>query len=227
MQSAVANDVAATITLEYWDGYAWRTAVDVLDGTLSGSTSLAQTGVIQFSPDIDYSWNIVHDTTDTGAPDALSSVTIYNLYWLRMKFSDTLKSTTALKRIAYAFTQHQQINNFDTTINNYLTDFESGKTTWDDEIVLASYLVVRELKRKGLIQNQGQILRLDDVSIPTDWKTLEIIYRNLGGDYLEKLKEAQKQFDKTISLERYSFDKDGNAFLSQSEVTNSIRKLVR
>lgn len=227
VQIDTANDVTASITLEYYDGTSWREAVDVLDGTSTSGVSLAKSGVIQFSPNNSFRWARTVDTTDSTAPTALNSITTYNMYWLRMKFSDTLKVTTAIKRITYAFTLHQQIDNLDTTVDEYLTDFVANKTSWNDEIVTCSMQVVADLKRKGLILNVGQILVLEDVSMATDWKTLMHIYRNLGGDYKTKFDAAKIEYDSALDLKRFTFDKDNDAFIDRNEIAESASRLRR
>lgn len=228
MQLSVANDVAASLGIQYWDAVAWRDAVDILDGTADNNgVPLAKSGIVQFSPDPQYRWFITSDTKRGKFPPELETLNIYNVYWLRIKYSATLKATTALKRIAFAFSRHQQIDSYDAKINQYLDSFAVGKTSWDDEIVTATFMLLRDLKKRGLAQAQGDILRLDNFSIPTDWKTLEIIYRSLGGDFKEKLLEAKEQYEKTLSLERYTFDKDEDAFVSRGEIDNSTRTLVR
>ncbi len=228
IQKSVVNAVAGLMQIDYWDATAWRSAVDILDGTVNNSgVPLSKSGIVQFSPNPSYKWQITSDTTNGQFPSELSTLNIYNMYWLRIKFTATLTLTTAIKRITYAFTLSQQIDNYDAKINQYFDSFASGKTSWEDEIVTASYLVVRDLKSQGLIRETGEILRLDDVSIPTDWKTLELIYRSLGGDYKDKLKEASDQYMQALALGRFSFDVNKDAFLSKNEISNPVRGLSR
>ena len=42
VQIDTANDVTASITLEYYDGTSWREAVDVLDGTSTSGVSFKE-----------------------------------------------------------------------------------------------------------------------------------------------------------------------------------------
>lgn len=222
-QSSVANDVTANMVIEYWDGSAWQDAVDILDAT----NGLFNSGVVQFSPDRHHRWTYVNDTSDTNAPSELSTVTIYNLYWLRIKFDATLKATTAVKRIVYSFTSSQQIDNYDTTINNYLTSFGPTKTDWNDEIITSSIAVVADLKRNRAIFDKGQILDLSDVSVATDWKTLIHIYRNLGGDYEKKYEAAIKEYEKAIDLKCPTLDQNLNAQVDMFETADNENRMVR
>jgi|GEM_PF-1446079 len=227
LQLGTANDEAANLSIEYWDGQQWRNAVDILDGTKVSGVPLARSGVVQFSTNDEYGWYYVGDPSDTSGPTELQYLSVYNLYWLRLSYSQDLNALTKVKRIAYAFTQSQQLNELDTTINNFLDTFETGKTDWNDQIMTASMHVVRDLQGRGLVRDHGQILLLQDVSLPTDWKTLEMIYYNLGGDYSEKYKNAQKMYKETLKLERYSFDMNDDARLDRRETTGTVRSLTR
>ncbi len=227
MQLGVANDVSCSISIKYWDGSSWKDAVDVLDATSVSGVPLARSGVVQFSPDKDYRWEYIQDTSETTAPSDLRTVTIYNLYWLKISYSQTLKATTAVKRFVYSFSNHQQIDNYDTTINSYLTAFSVGKTSWEDEIITSSIGVVMDLKRNNLILDRGQILKLDDVSVATDWRTLMHIYRNLGGDYKDKYTLAEKNYNESLNIKFFSFDMNNNAQLDRNEMANSNYRVVR
>lgn len=228
IQSDVANDVASVMSIEYWDGSVWKNAVDVLDATSVNGVSLAQSGVVQFSPDYHYRWSFVPDTSDTAmSPTELRTLTIYNLYWIRIKWSATLNALTTIKKITYCFSSHQQIDNRDSTINAYLGSFAVGKTSWENEIITASMDVVLELKRKNLIVHEGQVLRFDDVSNATDWRTLINIYRDLGGDYKEKYDDALKEYSNALDVRRFSFDVNNDGFLSRGETNYYSMRLRR
>jgi hypothetical protein len=224
-KSAVANDVSAVLSIEYWDGSFWKAAVDVLDATSANGASLANSGAVQFTPNYHYRWARVYDTSETFAPAELQSLTIYNLYWIRLKWSATLKATTASKKFTYAFSTHQQINHRDSTIGPYLPSF--NLTSWEDPIITASMDVVLDLKRKNLIIHEGQILRFDDVTNATNWRTLINIYRDLGGDYKDKHDAASKEYYRSIDMKGFTFDKNENAFVETDEVENSCSRLIR
>ena len=145
----------------------------------------------------------------------------------RIKVSANLSAGTNAKRIVYAFTRSQQLDNLDVTINQFLTSFSAGKTNWDDEIITASVQLVNDLRRRGLVVSPGEILRFDDVSMACDYKTLMLIYKNLGPGYKDKLDQAKLDYEDTINLRRFSFDTDANAFLDRGELNNSVNVLVR
>ncbi|MCK4261107.1 MAG: hypothetical protein KAX49_19180, partial [Halanaerobiales bacterium] len=122
----VANVNSLTMTVEYWDGKDWVPTVDLLDG----SNAFTQSGVVQFSPDKDYGWQRVSDTTDAGEPPELSSFKIYDLYWLKISFSGDMSAGSTLKQIAYKFTDENELLLKDSDLNEFLTAF--GLTDWTD-----------------------------------------------------------------------------------------------
>lgn len=222
-----ANASASILSLEYWNGSEWKSALDLLDGTSLSGVTLSQSGVVQFSPDRLYGWNRVSDTSETSAPTEMQSLTIYNMMWLRFKPTINIDALTDAFSISYAFTSSQQLNNHDIEINNYYDRFAVGKTDWNNEIVTASRYLVADLKRKNIVQDHAQILRFDDVSLACEWKTLEHIYNNMGKAYVEKRDDARTQYDKYISIRERSLDKNNDASLSMDELKGSIRNGIR
>lgn len=225
--NSVANNVVSTINIKYWDGTDWRDTVDVLDGTSTAGATLAKSGVIQFAPQEKYNWAIVGNTINRGAPSELATKEITNLYWLKITFSAPLLSTSRINRITYAFTQSQEVSNLDVSVNDYLTSFGTGKTDWNKEIITASLHVVKDLQAKGLIVNEGEILRFDDVSLPAAYMTLRLIYSSLGASYVEKRDYYERLYKETISINRFSFDTNENGRLDRGEVNTRTSVLVR
>jgi hypothetical protein len=228
-QVSSPNAVASTMSVEYWSGpgNGWKSFQDVLDDTKRSGASLATSGVIQFTPDPMYNWQAVGDSQGQDFPTGLTTLKIYNVYWLRISFNATLTNTTAIKRLSYAFTRSQQLDNLDVEINRFLTSFSASKTNWDDEIVTASQQVVDDLMRAGLIVSRGQVLRFDDVSMAASWKTLMLIYRNCGPAFRDKLLDAEKEYGKLLNLRRFSFDKNQDGFVDKKEISNTVARLTR
>lgn len=222
-----ANSNSSNMLIDYWDGNIWRSAVDVLDATNSGGKTLARSGVIQFSPNHYYQWTMIDDTSEAPSPADLQTLTMYNLYWIRIKFSASLSNTTASKKIAYCFSTHQQLDNRDRTINSYLTAFGAGKTSWEDELITSSLDVVNELKARNLIIESGNILRFEGVSVATDWRALMNIYRELGGDYNDKYDKAYIEFNRSLSSKVFTFDKNKNAEVECREINENQYGLSR
>ena len=229
MQIDTANTVATTINIDYWSGNSngWQAAVDILDGTVTSGVPLAKSGVVQFSPHMKKSWENVSDPEDNGTPTELSTTRVYNVYWMRIKYTDSLDVATKIKRLAYSFSQTQQLDNTDTQINQFLDSFSPGKTDWEDEIYTASLQLISDLRRRGLITHYGQVLRFEDVTMACDLKSLILIYQNLGPGFRVKLEDARAEYEKVLDMGRFTFDQNQDAFTDGKEITNKVKLLIR
>lgn len=221
------NTEAATLSVEYWDGIAWREAVDILDGTYTGGATLGKSGNLQFSLDSKYGWQRISDTSENYAPTELQTLHIYECYWVRIKPSANLLAGTKVKEIGYAFTASQELPHYDIEVNTYLESFATGKTDWIPEILSSSKALVLDLRQRGLIVHPGQIIQMDDVHVACSYKTLEKIYFQLGPNYADKMKEVQSQYLKAINLTRFTFDTGKDGKIDLGEQTNVVRKLTR
>lgn len=223
------NVNSAVLGVQYWANKEWIDAVDVLDGTSVSGVPFAQSGVIQFSPKRDKNfWQEVEDTSEVSQqnPPELNGHTIYDLYWIRIKTSANL-SATDLKRVTYAFTTSQQLSKLDVEVNQFLNAFESGKLDWTREIITATELMIRDLMRRGLVVNRGQVLRFDDVSIPCDLKTLSLIYSNLGNAYKDKRLEKESEYEQAINIRNFTFDQNNNGAVDKAEVGVKVSRFIR
>lgn len=222
-----ANSTSSAWDIEYWDGTAWRDAVDIIDATKVSGATLGRSGIIQFTLDDDYSWQKVNDTADSNAPTELSGLRVFDCHWLRLRPTASLHASTTLKEVTYAFTHTQELSNFDVEISGYLASFETGKTDWIKEIITASKLVVLDFRRLGLIVHQGQIVELTDVSTPCALRTLMLIYSNLGPSYKDKIAAMKKEYDNAMNIRRFTLDYDKDGRISSREQAGTIKRLVR
>jgi len=213
------NISASNIQVSYYSGKTWVSAVDILDGT----DSMIASGVVQFSPNKNHRWQKTADTSDeTGS--GLESFTIYDLYWLKIEFSVALDAGTTLKKVAYKFTDEEELKDYDSDIDEFLTAF--GQVNWTNQILKASIEVANDFKKKGLITDDGQLLRFDDVTLPTAYKTLLLIYLSLGDSYKDRRDEIKKLYD-TSFKGIYSIDKNKDGMESASESNVSSGQLTR
>jgi hypothetical protein len=227
VQVGTANTSDSVLTVEYWDGNSWTAAVDVIDGTKASGKTFAQSGVVMFSPSRNTNWQIVQDTSDEETTFGLQSLEIYDMYWLRISVSADLYASTSINKIGYSFCTDEQLLSVAPEINKFLTGWAAGKTNWIEQIILGSQHMVAKLKEIGLVVTNGQILRFDDVSIPTVYKTLELIYWGLGEAYRPKMLEARDWSDKLLTIERFTIDRNKDGLLSRSELSGSTGGLIR
>lgn len=223
----VVNDQASVMTVQYWYGKEWVNAVDLIDATKVNGVSLAKSGVVQFSPSRRYKWTEIVDTS-LEQNSSLTSLEIYNNYWLRVKFSADLNALTAIESISYKFANDEMLVAIDSEINNYLLAWGGiTKTNWNEQLLLASQYLIYDLKSKGLIIHPGNILRFDDVSMACAHRCLMIIYAQLGESFKDKYNYSLGMFNELMSIKRFNFDVDLDARLDKTEIANSVGKLIR
>lgn len=215
-----ANSNAASIEVQVWDGEQWISAVDILDETKVAGVPLARSGSVIFAPDRDEDWNFTLDTEDTDAPPQLSTLRIYNMYWMRFRYSADLSAGTILNKIAYRFATTEMLASINPDINQYLTSWESGKANWDEQLINASEFVAMDMKNRGLILHKGQVLRMGEVSLATAYRALMLIYVGLGPDFEFKLNDAKENYKELSRFKRMTLDATRDGVENSAEVVN-------
>jgi hypothetical protein len=211
-----ANDQASVVTIDIWDGTTWRAAVDIIDQTAVGGKTLTQSGIISFTPDRFRVWGMQPTTEDISD---LSTLKIYNLFWIRIHFSGNLKASTALKYVGFKFSDDLDLaaEYPDLASSNLLSAFKTGKTDWTDQHFIAAEWIVRELRSKNLILSQNQILDWTLYKSASVHKVAEIIFRAFGDDYLEEMKAAQFAYKAAMEIKGVNLDQNANGQLDPLE----------
>lgn len=225
----VANINASVMSVQYWGEKQWNDAVDVIDATSVGGKTLAQSGVIQWSPDEDLMWQATDDTSDVNnaTPTELNSLTIYDLYWMRFKVSANLGATTTIDKIAYCFCDDMIVTNLDPDINDYLTNWKAAKTNWIDQILIASEHLVLDLKQGDIIKSGANILRFDEIYLACAYRTLAVIYNGLGEKFKDKREKALSEYKGIMQGMQLTIDVTGDALVNTGEISARSGRLVR
>lgn len=219
-----ANTAEAAMNIQYWDGTAFRASVDKLDATMSGLSTLGKTGVFQFQRDNAYSWCRVIDTSKNG-PEELKDLTVYDMFASRLIFSGPVDCK--IKTIQYSFCTNDDLLMFDVEVNSYLDSFETGKTNWNKEIMTASKLLIMDLRARSMLDNYGQILMFDDFFAACAYKTLYLIYSNLGKGYEEKRNFAREEYNSLLAIKRVKIDLDNDGKMDARDLKGYVRTLER
>ena len=101
--------------------------------------------------------------------------------------------------------------------SGFITAYETGKTDWEKEIVLATRLVIEVLIDKGSIMSGDQLLDRRKMRDATVSKTAEIIFTNLGDDYEDDRVKARNEFKSRMNKKNYKADLNANARLDENE----------
>lgn len=211
------NDQVSSLTIQYWDGGAWRNMVDVQDET----NSLFNSGHITWSTNKSNNWAKEDTVYTTGGEQitGLGSVTIYDLYWLKITFSADLNAATSLSFIGSKFCEDSDLTGEYPLFgkSGFIDAYESGKTTWEREIVLASRLVIEELQSKAAIFSGDQLLKRREFTNACVSKAAELIFNGMGDDYDDDRIKARAEFKSRINKKNYGADLNNNARLDEFE----------
>jgi hypothetical protein len=222
-----ANVSAGSLDIEYWDGSAFENVVDILDGSVSGGITLGKNGTIQFQPDKNNSWSCISDTSDE-SDFPLSGSSVYDLYWLRIKPSSNIGASCSLKYLRYKFCEHADLIKEDPEINEYLAAWGGPtKTSWDEQIYVATDNIISDLRGRKLIMHPGQILRFEDVHKACVYQTLVVIYSQLGDSFKGKVDTYIKHYKSHLGDKRFTFDVNLNASVDVGEQNLTVGMGVR
>jgi hypothetical protein len=216
------NDVTSVVSVDIWWSRTWDPAFDVIDQT----NGFKNSGILQWTSNRLHGWSSELDSQDV---TGISVIGLYNMYWLRLKVSVSLKATTALQFVGNKFSNDTVLAAYypDLSNSNLKTAFAAGKTTWDDQHFIASETIVRDLQKRNIIISQNQILSYEILKEAACHKVAEIIYTALGRSYDENRKQARKYYDETLNVKKFEVDLDADGRLSDCEKTNSTGYMTR
>ena len=217
------NAVTANMTAQYWDGKDWIDAVEIIDETSVSGKSLAQSGFISFVPNKDKAWEAEDTNYQGSSVTGLTTLVIYDQYWMRLKFNATLTPAIVLKWLGYKFCNDSDLAaEFPDLSRQKVRDiYSSGLTTYEEQIIRASDLIVSDLISKQVIDEVGNILVKDQFKLPCVSKLAELIYQTLGDDYDDNRIIARSEYDKRMDKSIFKVDTNNNAILDKKE--NNIR----
>lgn len=225
---SVVNSVAASVSVDLWSGDGWTAAIDVLDGSVIGNASMAQSGIISWTPDPDKSsWS--YDDTNEMPNSGLETLKIQGLYWARLKWSASLTDTMALQYVGHKFSEDTDlyVEYPEFSSSNFKTAFSAGKTEWNNQHLLAAEYVIQDLRTINVIRQGDQILDWRRFKNASVHKTAEIIYKAFGDDYENNLVQAKRDYKDSLQQKYYNVDEDRNATLTEKEKWAATEFLTR
>jgi hypothetical protein len=210
------NSSAKTPTVCMWWAGAWHDAVDVIDETVGMTGS----GRLSWNTDRLKGWDLEQTTEDV---TGITAFKIYHRYWLRLSWSGSFSAGTTLKYIGQKFATDDILYSFypDLAITDIKTGFEANKTTWDEQHFMAVEHIVRDLKKRSIIQSRSQIMDWHLFQDAACHKVAEIVYQAFGEPYSDQLKRAAQAYDKALDVKYFSVDRNANGALDPAERTMS------
>lgn len=209
-----ANTNASVVGIKYWDGNEFVSVVDVLDETAVAGVPFAQSGWITWFPDKEESW-IREDTADRNGAliPNLGQLTIYDLYWIELTVSADLSAGTALKFVGQRFSDDNDLEaEFpDLARSNAKCAFDSAKTDWEEQSIMASRIIVDDLKQRQIAFSKNQILERRELRGASVQKVAEIVYNAFGDDFVDQRIDARREYDSRLNKDIFQFDLNNNA----------------
>lgn len=231
---SVVNAVASTLSVSLWNGADWVAAVDIFDRTrdsASRTKSLGQSGVVSWSISDNDNW--IKDDTEDMTASGISTLKIFDLYWLKLTWSVDWTGTTALKYIGHKFATDSDLGVLYPQLNtaSARAKFNNGTSTsnWDNQLIAASDDVIQELKNRtgDRLYSADQLIRFELLKNACVHKCAELIYSGFGDDFEDDRLRAYKYFEQSLKSNVNQFDQDRDLKLSESEAFKSKGRIVR
>jgi hypothetical protein len=223
------NASSATMSIKYWDGTQFRSAADVIDSTVTSGRSLATSGYIQWTPNKQYRWTRAGDTsTETGSGvTGLTSVKLYDLYWLEVTFSANMAATIDWVGDLFCTETDIQVEYPDLLRSNMLTAFSAGKTSWEEQRVRASELLINDLRAHLAIAAGEQVIKREQLKLATISRTAMLAFDGMGQGYADRFAAAEKQYKERSKAPVFETDQNEDGRLSPSEQGVRVSRLWR
>lgn len=216
-----SNDETAAITVEVWDGQAWKVCEDVIDQTSIAGATLAQSGIISWVPSDTTTW-ARWDTNNQGEQIiGLTGVKIRNLYWARLSFDNDLDSMTEIEYIGHKFSDDEDLEVLypDLTRAAVIAQFQAGKTNWKIQHIQAAEEIIKDLIKQQIVVGSGQVLKWELFRDMAVHKVAEIAFNGFGKDFKDNKDDAIGSYKKEMNKGIFAVDLNNNAVLDVAERT--------
>lgn len=193
----------------------WNPVVDQLDYT----DGMQDNGVLQWTPDCEKSWGLVGDSSTEGGPAIAAAPVIYGAYWMRISFANAV--SFELEYLGQKFSADVDLYQEYPMLqqSTILSGWKVGKTTWDDQHLLAANYISKTLVQRGILFTNNQILDIATLRSPSVHKTAHIIYSGLGAkNYAAEIQLASNNFELAMTQDKFQVDTDANAIKDREEV---------
>jgi hypothetical protein len=224
VEVGTANTNAAKVSeIAVWDGTKWTACAEIIDDTLNsaGTIGFSKSGRLAWVPDKNKpGWSRDDTQAVSGAEiTGLETVKIYNLFWVRIKFSADMSGTTALSYLGWKFANDEDLYNlkpeFDTT--EARERFKTGITTFDQVHFEAAKQVTRDLKSAQVLDSENQVIEWEVLRLPAIYKAAELIYSGYGSDWEKERLLALEEYRRAMKVDLFNVDQNANASLDVYE----------
>lgn len=223
-----ANSVASSVQVSYWYGNGWANATDTVDETATAGATLARSGYLSFTPDKRYPWKR-EDTTVDGQEKitGLGTMTLYDMYWVRIKFSGAVSGSLAWVGDVFCTDADLGSEHPDLLRSNVMTAYKAGKTDWEEQRMVASEVIIGDMKRFGVSSSGETLLSVDQLRRPAVAKTAELVFAGLGKGYEDSVKATRTEYVKRTDPAMFDTDNNLSGMVDPEELGLKIVRLYR
>lgn len=219
------NTNNAVINIEYMSTNGWVPVANKADYTQLFNKS----GVTEFTPDRLSPWQLKSTNYGGQTIPGLESIIVYDVYALRISFDSNLSNNLKVNYIGNVFNDDIDLYSEYPIFNDqeFLTAFKADKTNWEEQCIRAGQIIIKDLKVKGLIYSEGQILERELFREAGIQKTAELIFRSFGNDYIEQAARARKEYEYRMDMKHFVVDQNNNGIKDGFETSVSSGWLSR
>ena len=219
IKHVVANETASNLQVAAWDGSTWADCARVTDETSLSGATFGQDGYITIVPNRDNVWT-KEDTEDI---DELSTLTIYDQYWLKLTFSSVIDVLTEVQWMGTKFSNDTDLGvEFpELTLSALIAGFQTGKTTWEEQHILAANIIENDLKAKSIISDKLQLIERRNMVNASISKVAEIIFNGLGQDNQEDVNAARAEYNRRIN-KSFTVDQNSDGVVDPDERASNL-----
>lgn len=210
----------ASALVDYYTGSSWQSTRYLRDTT----DGLSESGYLQFSPFRDKPWAKVSNTTSIAE---LSSYEIYDQYWIRITL-DTDATITA------NWVGEKYCTNLD-VIREYpgldrpqvYSLFSVSKTTWDEQILIASQILSRDIVYKYNLVSSDQITDPEAFRSACVSRVAALIFKAYGDSGVDDMARALDEYHMRMKAAQPSIDASQDGLADDSARPTNISFFVR
>lgn len=186
------NTNVVTVTAEYWNGTTWQAVEDLIDQT----NGMTRNGFL--------SWQNVGDWKE----QELTPVDDRELFWIRVKVSDTLDGGTALQSLLNLFCDENLVRAYYPELIDDSRYLPPGRVDFVEQLEAAKNLVVLRLKQDHLIRDESQIIDINEVALSAVHAFAWVVLNPIAVDEGEKERRDKAFTDFNYELNKVKLDLD-------------------
>ncbi len=217
------NATSAVLNVEVWTGDEWLQTVDIRDRTTVSGVPLARSEYLHWRLDRDEEgWIRECESQDIEGLEL--GPQIYDYYWVRVSTDTTLDSLD-INHIGNLFSidddmySHYPELDDQNTRNQWDVLNPGDKTDWLEQGFIAAEFIIRDLKTRNIILEDGQVFDIFKFNVASIHKQASIIYGGLGRGYKDQIERSEKAYQKAMALGRLNIDKNADGTLRGRERT--------